>query len=294
MGKVDFEKNIPTNSSLSFTLNHFVTEVQLEKSNQDSWEPLNKDGFLKPELSEKGQARFLKHLQRMKDHFGVTDHFLVKSASNFSSDCGLASSASSFAALTLACEKAFKALGFHPKDETPLNCFGRQGSGSSCRSFFSPWAIWSHEEAQSIELPFGDMDHEIIFLDAKKKEVSSGDAHKRVFTSPRFEGRPERAEQRLNDLIGALIDRNWKECYIIVRDEFKDMHELFETSNPSFTYRTPQSMQVVEFLETIWNEKGDGPLMIMDAGPNIHLLFRPDQKELKKEILASVKKRFLE
>ena len=30
-------------------------------------------------------------------------------------------------------------------------------------------------------------------------------------------------------------------------------------------------------------EKRDGPLVTMDAGPNIHLLYRPDQAELARQ-----------
>lgn len=280
MGKTDFELNIPTNSSLSFSLPHFRTEVRVQKinSSQDKWEPLVLDGFIKPDLSEKGQARFLKYFQKLKNHFGVTDHFLVQSASNFSSDCGLASSASSFAALTKCAALAFTQMGYTAQNDAPLNTLSRQGSGSSCRSFFEPWAIWSGEEAHSIELPFSDMKHEILILSSQKKEVSSGDAHKRVFTSPHFEGRVERAEQRLNQLIDSLIQNKWETAYQIVKDEFEDMHNLFETSVPAFSYRTQQSQDIVSWIDSEWKKLGDGPLVTMDAGPNIHLLFRADQE----------------
>lgn len=295
MGKLDFEKNIPTNSSLSFSLPHFVTEVTLEVIDEpaDRWSPLIKQNFIKPELSEKGQQRFLKHFSTLKEHYGVDRNFHMQSASNFSSDCGLASSASSFAALTKCADTAFRKLGYEPEDDTPLNVWSRQGSGSSCRSFFEPWALWTGEQAYSITLPFTDMNHEIVFLDAKKKEVSSGEAHKRVFTSPHMKGRPERAEQRLNQLIESFISRNWTRCYEIVKAEFEDMHELFETSSPAFTYRTQQSRDVVAWIDRYWQSHGDGPLVTMDAGPNIHLLFRADQFRLQRNMMSQIKDQFL-
>ncbi len=295
MGKLDFEKNIPTNSSLSFSLPHFVTEVALEVIDEpvDCWNPLIKPGFLKPELSDKGQQRFLNYFSKLKEHYNVSRNFQIQSASNFSSDCGLASSASSFAALTKCADTAFRELGYEPKDETPLNVWSRQGSGSSCRSFFEPWALWTGEEAHSIALPFPDMNHEIVFLDAKKKEVSSGDAHRRVFTSPLMAERPQRAEQRLNQLIESLISRNWTRSYEIVKAEFEDMHELFETSTPAFTYRTQQSRDVVSWMDRYWQSHGDGPLVTMDAGPNIHLLFRADQFRLQRNMMNQIKDLFL-
>ena len=81
-------KNQPANSSLSFTLNHLQSYVELEEMNskEDSWEPLERDhlkyftdsrspSFTVPELSKSSQARFLKHLQFLKNHFSVDVHF---------------------------------------------------------------------------------------------------------------------------------------------------------------------------------------------------------------------------
>ena len=33
-------------------------------------------------------------------------------------------------------------------------------------------------------------------------------------------------------------------------------------------------------LQELWEQEGDGPIVTMDAGPNIHLLYRPEQQEL--------------
>ena len=38
-------------------------------------------------------------------------------------------------------------------------------------------------------------------------------------------------------------------------------------------------------LENFWHKNKDGPIITMDAGPNIHLLFRQDQKKMCDEII---------
>lgn len=58
------------------------------------------------------------------------------------------------------------------------------------------------------------------------------------------------------------------------------MHALFDTSNPAFSYITPNSLITLRWLQGEWTKAGDGPLITMDAGPNIHLLFRSDQQAL--------------
>ncbi len=58
------------------------------------------------------------------------------------------------------------------------------------------------------------------------------------------------------------------------------MHHLFSSCAIPFTYITPQSTQLLNQLEELWKTHHDGPIVTMDAGPNIHLLYREDQLEL--------------
>lgn len=278
MGKIAGTGNKPTNGSLSYTLPNLLTAVEIEKieGRQDRWAPISKTGFAAPELSEKGRAKFLTHFAALKDAFGGSGAYEIRSGNNFPSDCGLASSASSFAALTLGAAKTFGSKA----DASELSKWSRKGSGSSCRSLFGPWALWRSEGAEPIDLGYPDLLHAAVIIHAGVKSVSSSDAHVRVTTSPKFAGRPERAEKRLTELTTALKEKNWKESYRLTWDEFNDMHELFETSGEPFKYRDKNSQNVVEACKHIWNHKDDGPLVTMDAGPNVHLLFRQDQREL--------------
>lgn len=283
MGKIEGSGNKPTNGSLSYTLENLRTYVRLTEVEgaQDQWKPLVREDLQKIELSEKGQQRFIKHLQNLKDKWGVKQSFLIESANNFPSDCGLASSASSFAALTLAAAEMFQQINPQPwgTDKKYLSELSRQGSGSSCRSLFTPWALWQHEYAEPMAFEVKNLHHMVVIVEDSKKEVSSSEAHKLVTTSPRFTGRPERAELRLKDLSMALQFNDWHIARQIVWDEFIDMHRLFETSTPSFTYMNDGSKKVLEDCQAFWNKWQDGPLVTMDAGANVHLLFRHDQKK---------------
>ncbi len=141
MGKINTESNVPTNSSLSYTLNSLRTFVEIteSKSGKDEWQVLTGPGLLPFEMSEKGTLRFLNHFEFLKTAWGIEGFFALKSASNFPSDCGLASSASSFAALTLATSRLGEHTGREVPDIFELASYARKGSGSSCRSLFGPW-----------------------------------------------------------------------------------------------------------------------------------------------------------
>ncbi len=285
MGKENTPLNLPMNASLSYTLPHLLTTVEIETSSEteDRWEPLlSHTEFTAPPLSSAATARFLKHLAFLKQQFNYQGALIVRSANNFPQGTGLASSASSFSALTQCAALALSELTQTPcpSVETQL-AWSRQGSGSSCRSFYSPWALWEGHTVREITLPYTKLDHQVILIHTAEKKVSSSEAHQRILSSPLYATRKARAETHLRALLDALQKQQWKRAYEICWDEFKDMHELFHTAHPPFSYITPEATRVLETLQAAWERDQDGPLITMDAGPNIHLLYRRDQTALR-------------
>lgn len=291
MGKAQGNQNIPLNASLSYTLPHLLTHVELEDhTHADTWAPLQTPENKTPHVfSDTAQARFLKHLNFIKQQFDYTGHFTVRSANNFPHGTGLASSASSFAALTKAAIKACA-----DKTNTPIPSIEQQaalsriGSGSSCRSFFEPWAVWDHTTVKPMTLPYPTLIHQVILVHTTEKKVSSSEAHRRVAALPDYAERKIRAEANLHHLIKAFETKNWLEAYQICWHEFQDMHDLFLASTPSFSYFTPKTQAMLEMLKDHWEQTGDGPLVTMDAGPNIHLLYRPNQSALAAQLKQKI------
>jgi diphosphomevalonate decarboxylase len=283
MGKVDSTANLPANSSMSFTLDQLRTFVRLtlrEDLTTDQWLPLTGPGLHELSLNEKSKTRFIKHFQMLKKEWKIEKCFLIESANNFASDCGLASSASSFAALTKTAVELFQKISPRTVGIQEIAEYSRKGSGSSCRSLFAPFALWQGKEVHQLEFPIKNIFHQAIVVESEKKAVSSSEAHLRVTSSPLFAGRPERAERRLEQLTQVFRNENWKLAYEICWSEFWDMHALFETSQPAFGYMQPKSIEVLQDLRNFWQRENDGPIVTMDAGANIHLLWRGDQNKM--------------
>ena len=300
MGKSDAQNNRPANSSLSYTLDHLQSFVEIESWDRpyDSWEMLSGPQFGRLELSAEGQKKFLNHLKYLKDLFLFEGNFLVRSNNNFPADCGVASSASSFAALTkaacLAMGEITKARNPRRQDLTALELasMSRKGSGSSCRSFFSGWVLWSGEQVEPMELPQKNLIHVLAIVNDEKKAVSSSQAHKLISTSALYQGRPERAESRLSSLTQALLTSQWQKAYEITWAEFWDMHALFETAQPPFGYMASGSLKALDLGRKQWQGAQDGPLITMDAGANVHFLYRADQKALAFDLSEKLKQYF--
>ena len=268
MGKSD--GNVPCNASLSYTLHDYWTEVSLEEN-------ADRDEFANAaEFSKQAADRFLAHLAYIKKLFGYSGFFTITSRNSFPHSAGIASSASSFAALT---KCAVEAIGAKISVEE-MSEISRHGSGSSCRSFFSPWCVWDENGARQADMNTQNLRHELILVDSTQKAVSSSGAHKAVKTSLLFERRPQRAIQRMTHLVAALNGNRWEEAYHICWEEFTDMHALFATSRPHFYYIQPKTLEWLIAIDRFWNEHKDGPIVTIDAGANIHLLWREDQKQL--------------
>ena len=285
MGRVN---QTPLNASLSYTLTQHKSYVCIEALDDaphapDLWQALEGETLQPLHLSPAGQKRFLKHFQFLKQKWGIRGAYCVRSGNTFAADCGLASSASSFAALTQATYQL--AQNEQKQVSAPeLALLSAQGSGSSARSFFSPWCVW---EAGRVYQPDGlrqtdgpeeAWQHECVVLSTKAKSVSSSEAHRRVMSSPYIKGRAERAQQRLQALLKALQHKHWRETFDICWNEWQDMHQLFESSTPAFSYRSPQTLEVLQRIQALWRDHGDGPVATLDAGPNVHLLYHPGCK----------------
>lgn len=300
MGKSDF--NSPLNPSLSYTTPKFESYVEVEESSNtsDTWEELSElqirqlytSKILKYEHAEKTplvlnkieSEKFLRFFNALKSLYKIQKKYVIRSFNAFPASCGLASSASSFAALTMAAHKAFTGSeDISAEDLAKLSRLSQKGSGSSCRSFFSPWALWDENGAKPAPL-LKTLDHYVVVVESDRKKVSSSEAHLRVLTSENFVGRPERAKKRLDELLFA-IEKDWEKAFEICWNEFSDMHALFETSRPPFGYMKASSLSTLEILRNFWREERAGPLVTMDAGANIHLLFQEDDEEIQENCL---------
>ncbi len=334
-GKKDSADNLPLNPSLSYTLKHLKSTVEICTLNPSDWknkcsppsypptvhrwEALKGKGFFPLKLSEKSIKRFLIFFEDLRVFFHLPARpFLIRSGNNFPSDSGVASSASSFCALTQATYKMalhLSAIASHREKKSllphqaekqtssqksfslstgELSALSRKGSGSSARSFFQPWALWQDQQAGPAPVKgFSHLLHQLVICDPEsKKAVSSSEAHQRVKNSPLFKGRVGRAKQRLSALILALNHKHWRKCFQITWEEFEDLHRMYESASPPVKYRTQSSEFVVQFIRDFWKQHNTGPLLTMDAGSCVHLLYQPVQKTMARDISLHLSSRF--
>ncbi|MBC7691015.1 MAG: hypothetical protein H7222_04550 [Methylotenera sp.] len=307
MGKVDPALNLPANGSLSMTLNQLCTYVEItETATATRWlaeAPAELpsgtfSGAVRvPKLTEAGILKVIRHHERVLaavfELFPVHGLSLapitpveIRTANTFPADSGIASSASSFAALTFgtALHSALDPKAFTKVWEENLEFrrsfakVSRQGSGSSCRSFEGPWVLWEKGAAAGLITPMPEMVDFVVLIATGPKPVTSTQAHHLVQTSPLWEGRTERVAERLKTVEAALGEGDIITLSRVAWAEMWEMHSLFHTCSDPFTYWEPGTLKVIKWLAPYIQEGGaEGseltpPIVTMDAGANVHIL----------------------
>jgi len=308
MGKIDGSANLPENASLSMTLDRLATWVEIEAIPMGSERagkpsvvtllpeaPRARGGGLRvPDLNEAGCGKVIRHVERARAAmreifpcFGLAAEIegrdlVLRSGNSFPEASGIASSASSFAAITLAtayaCAREPHAFerAFESRIELrrALARVSRQGSGSSCRSFEGPFVLWEGESACGVPSGLPALRHFVVLVSENAKEVSSSEAHARVKTSPLWQGRRQRAELRLEKMRGALAQGDLPSIARHAWCEAWEMHSLFHTSEDPFSYWKPATMDVLHWLAPFVRAAENPPIVTLDAGPNVHVIVR--------------------
>ena len=307
MGKLDCPGNLPENPSISMTLDGLFTRAEIRRKPSPRFDvkwvpelPESKGAasLRIPKLSETGFAKVVNHIQRAADatpallrHYGISvtldsDYcFELRSANTFPAASGIASSASSFAAITTAAALSFsddfdafnRAWAKEPSLRRALAKISREGSGSSCRSFEGPFVHWEHEEARVVPSNCPELAHFVLLISSNEKKVSSSQAHARVKSSPLWNGRVARATQRTKDLIHALSAGDLKAIAQVTWSEAWEMHSLFHTAEEPFSYWEPGTVKALQVLSEF--VQAENLIVTLDAGPNVHVIVEKSQAQ---------------
>jgi diphosphomevalonate decarboxylase len=282
-GKADAKLNIPANDSISVNLNGATTttSVVFVPGLERDEVTLNGAALSGVAAGEAAAAKVSAHLDRVRRLAGIDARARVASANDFPMAAGIASSASAFAALSLA---ASRAAGLQ-LDERVLSMLARKGSGSACRSIPAGFARW--HAGDSDETSFADQiappDHwdlciTTVIFSEQPKEIASSEGQAWAPSSPFFAARLAALPDTLDTVQAALLARDFHRFGAATEREAVSMHAVAMTAQPvgrewltGALYWQPAT---VFFLHQVaaWRRGGLPVYLTIDAGPNVHLL----------------------
>jgi len=271
-GNIDHKLRLPSNSSISMNLSDLYTTTRVEWSHAYQTDSLKING---EKSDDKALARVSEHLQRVRDRLGINMFANVESKNNFPMGTGIASSASSFAALTLAAvEAANKTL-----SERELSALARCGSGSASRSIPSGYAEWhfgtTHETSYAetfVEHDYWDLVDVIAIISREHKKTGSYAGHGTADTSILQSVRVDSAEKRLELVKDSIKQRDFVSFADVVEEDSNLMHSVMMTSRPPLFYWQPLSIEIMTSVRSWRENEGIQVCYTLDAGPNVHCI----------------------
>ncbi len=286
-GNRDQELRIPANGSISMNLAALFTRTQV----------IFDESFEADQLILNGEPVTGAGLQRVSDFLalvrqisGMGEFARVESENNFPMGTGIASSASAFAALSLA---ASAAAGI-TLDEKDLSRLARCGSGSASRSVPGGFVEWQagDSDANSYAYSIAPPEHWeladcVAIVSQEHKATGSVEGHAIADTSPLQAVRIEQVPSHTKSCREAIIQRDFAAFAEITEHDCNMMHAVMMTSNPSLIYWQPPTLAIMQAVHS-WRKNGIPVCYTIDAGPNVHVICENSHQEQVKALLKDI------
>ena len=271
-GKRESSFNLPITGSLSISLAEHGTKTGLSVIDA----PMHQVTLNGKEVSA-NQSFSIKVSQWLDRVLPKVLKLRVDTHNTVPTAAGLASSASGFAALTLATNSL---MGWQ-LPERQLSALARLGSGSASRSLWHGFVKWqAGEQANGSDSVAFPLEHQwpelrigLLTVSSQKKAVSSREGMARtITTSALYNQWPKQAESDLATIETAIIAGDFETMAKTAEHNAMSMHATMAAAWPPLVYWQPDSLTQ---MQKVWQLREQGlPLYLtMDAGPNLKLLF---------------------
>ncbi|MEE8409027.1 MAG: diphosphomevalonate decarboxylase [Myxococcota bacterium] len=274
-GKRDEALNLPAVGSISATLGELYTETTV------TW-GVESDSFeLDGERREDDVRRVQAFLDRFREQTGVAGCAAVSSRNNFPTAAGLASSASGFAALTVALNAATNSgLGM---DE--LSVLARLGSGSAPRSLFGGFVEMRRGQAsdgsdatarQLADEMHWPLEAVIAVTDASRKSTGSTRAMQQTAqTSPYFDAWIASSEDDLQAVRQAINNRDFGRLADVGERSCLKMHAVAMAADPGILFWNDTTVRLMHAVRDL-RAGGTAAFFTIDAGPQVKVFCTAD------------------
>ncbi len=285
-GRKNEELRLPENASISMNLSNLLTTTTVEFSSNFTKDDITINNA-KNEAQEK---RVIEHLNRVRKMANIQTFAKVVSINNFPTGTGLSSSASGFAALTLA---AAKAAGLN-LSEKELSILARLGSGSACRSIPNGFVEWkdgdTNDTSYAVSLypeNYWDIADLVAVVSTSQKDVPSAKGQILAQSSIFFETRKKHMSQKIADCRKFLQEKDFIKFGELVEQEALELHAIYLTSKPSLIYLLPETIKVIKEIKKI-RQNGLQIYFTLNTGQDVHIICLQKDVEKVKQLIEKI------
>ncbi len=282
---------LPANPSLSLTLKDCYTRTHFTFKKSNTLEvKLFLDQVEMPSFALKIES-YLKSLQSEFPVFKLID-LTIHTHNTFPHSSGIASSASSQAALGEALVRFLAAQTQTDYDVRLASHLSRLASGSACRSLYKGYVSWgessvlkegsdlyAHSINELVHPSLMGLRDAVCIVSSSEKEVSSRAGHSQMKDHPFLQARIVQAKSNYADILQALKLGEWSRVGDIMEVEALTLHAMMMTSNPGYILLAPKSLDVIRLVRSFRSASHVPVYFTIDAGPNIHLIYRDEDHQ---------------
>jgi diphosphomevalonate decarboxylase len=281
-GKADEGAMHPAAPSLSVTLDSLSTAASIELF-EDSHDD-RVEGLPPP-----AAAKVRGFLSSFRARFGVRARARVEVASNFPVAAGLASSASTFAALA----KGLSEAAGLQLENGALAELARMGSGSACRSVYGGFVEWRPEGGRSVVEPIAPKEHwrlrVLVAVTSERPKAigSSAGMRRTAATSPYYRSWIESGAADLAEVRAGVLERSLSRVGPAAERNCLRMHAAAMAAVPPLVYWEPATLAV---MRRVWElrERGVEAYFSIDAGPQVKVLCEDGSAGAVESAIAAV------
>ena len=280
-GKRDVANNLPATGSISITLDSLWTRMTVD------FESAQADRL---RVNGEPAGSMLSRVSRCLDAVVGSDRHAVdvSSESNFPIAAGLASSASAFAALVVAADRA---AGTSHEPSTLSRLAGR-ASGSAARSLFEGYVeLVAHPTRIDVSClaPADSWPLEVVvaITEESAKPLSSGEAMIRCAeTSPFYTSWVERQEEDLSAARRAITERDFEKLAAVAEHNCLKMHSVMWGARPPIVYWNKATLACMQTIRELQGQ-GHAVFFTIDAGPQVKAICLPEAAAGVRDALES-------
>ena len=290
-----YERQIPANPSISYTLNNCKTNTSMEFVADEKF---SVQTFLSGNEEKKFAEKIEKYFRNIEEFLPwiLKGKYVIKTENTFPHSSGIASSASGFGAIAkclMELDQQFSGLQDSDFKIRKASFLARLGSGSACRSLYDGLVVWGttkevedSSDLYALQYP-NDQIHEIfkhfndwvLLIHEGEKSVSSTVGHSLMNTNPYAERRFQEAHENFAVLKEILKTGDMQNFIKLVEHEALTLHAMMMMSDPAFILMKTGTLAVINKIWDYRKETGLPLFFTLDAGANVHLLFPANSKE---------------
>ena len=301
-----YERQIPANPSISYTLNNCKTNTSMEFVADEKF---SVQTFLSGNEEKKFAEKIEKYFRNIEEFLPwiLKGKYVIKTENTFPHSSGIASSASGFGAIAkclMELDQQFSGLQDSDFKLRKASFLARLGSGSACRSLYDGLVVWGatkevedSSDLYALQYP-NDQIHEIfkhfndwvLLIHEGEKSVSSTVGHSLMNTNPYAERRFQEAHENFAVLKEILKTGDMQNFIKLVEHEALTLHAMMMMSDPAFILMKTGTLAVINKIWDYRKETGLPLFFTLDAGANVHLLFpaEKDEDQIKEFIVKEL------